>query len=358
MRNFSSLLLFLFLLTSPSLLYGQTLLLRSSPFEAYAAYYPRLSSNSNISLKSSSASKLVYWNRSSNEATYYCYHLLCVYPHYGKESVGVQYILMQYTTSDINDSDPSLRTGITATCNGFSARTQGTGYYYDEGYSGGISPATYLRYTSSNGLYATFNNDTAQHTVMNRSIYEQWHANLISAVAEYPSLSQTQYPSFTNFFRSDYDGGGVPDLDEYLGGTQISNWTDDADWHYCAAHDRWYLDQCPDCTPTEPENDCTCYACCSCKCVCGHWSGTTCDGTDDPDTGCSCHETDPPTSCTCGELCCNCKCTCGYYTANPDCTCSCHDEPEEPDNCTCDACCSCKCTCGGVVDHRCIRIFR
>ncbi len=110
----------------------------------------------------------------------------------------------------------------------------------------------------------------------------------------------------------DYDGGGVPDIDEWLRGTDYTDVFDDygevtredddgTTQYWCHDHKRWYEVNCPECDAT----GCICGACCSDKCTCGHWTGDKCDETDG-EGGCACHEAEH----TCADSCVHCCADC------------------------------------------------
>ena len=91
-----------------------------------------------------------------------------------------------------------------------------------------------------------------------------------------------QYDNYINWETHDTDAGGVNNLAEWVRGTAINDVYDDK-------------------PSLDPE--CKCGACCSCECVCGHWSGDACPATPD---ACACHQP----KCTCADYCCYDKCGC------------------------------------------------
>ena len=157
------------------------------------------------------------------------------------------------------------------------------------------------------------------------------------------TFNEATYANYINYAAWDTDNGGVNNLAEWVRGTRIDYWKDDA----------------------PSDSKCKCGACCSCECKCGQWSGAECDKTPD---ACDCHK--PP--CTCANYCCSHTCECeackdkpeaehgkhknGYATCNggiDSLGCACHYTTEEKE-CECAKyCCkhTCKCEKCGDGEH-------
>ena len=160
------------------------------------------------------------------------------------------------------------------------------------------------------------------------------------------TFNETSFYNYINYATWDTDNGGVNNLAEWVRGTKIDDWKDDA--------------------PTNA--DCKCGACCSCECKCGQWSGAECGKTSND---CACHPKEP--DCTCADYCCACECQCekcadgthsSHQNGSDTCDgttgdtigfvgCDCHKTTEEKE-CECAKyCCkhTCKCEKCGDGEH-------
>ena len=220
-------------------------------------------------------------------------------------------------------------------------------------------PLTATLYRLSNGAWALCSSSVAFGLPNNMTSFSNtygvtydeganYYEQLVAAARRSSELrgttfNETSYYNYINYATWDTDNGGVNNLAEWVRGTAVDNWQDDA----------------------PSDSKCKCGACCSCECKCEQWSGAECDKTPD---ACDCHK--PP--CTCANYCCSHTCECeackdkteaehgkhknGYVTCNggiDSLGCACHYTTEEKE-CECAKyCCkhTCKCEKCGDGEH-------
>ena len=223
-------------------------------------------------------------------------------------------------------------------------------------------PLTATLYRLSNGAWALCSSNVAFGLPNNMTSFNNtygvtydeganYYEQLVAAARRSSELrgttfNETSLYNYINYATWDTDNGGVNNLAEWVRGTKIDDWKDDA-----------------------PNNaDCKCGACCSCECKCGQWSGAECGKTSND---CACHPKEP--DCTCADYCCACECKCekcadGTHSAHQNGSdscdgttgdtigfvgCDCHKTTEEKE-CECAKyCCkhTCKCEKCGDGEH-------
>ena len=223
-------------------------------------------------------------------------------------------------------------------------------------------PLTATLYRLSNGAWALCSSSVAFGLPNNMTSFSNtygvtydeganYYEQLVAAARRSSELrettfNETSFYNYINYTTWDTDNGGVNNLAEWVRGTAVDDWKDDA--------------------PTNV--DCKCGACCSCECKCGQWSGAECGKTSND---CACHPKEP--DCTCADYCCACECQCekcadGTHSAHQNGSdtcdgttgdtigfvgCNCHKTTEEKE-CECAKyCCkhTCKCEKCGDGEH-------